>query len=353
MHHYNWHRSHESLHGDTPVDRVCQRADKTPLWAAVCEAYDPAKERIQVRHHAVEIALRALKKCLWTAQIKNAACCESWPGQNQGPQLFELPPGSARADAPGWSRRQTSHACRLIAHSVCRSMPLPRAENPQVQWRSRTAGAPPRNPWCSQPTSTAPQLYDLAAWISIALLISCAHPSAQAHTESQLFRFWESPQGVANFPPVGIRPCCLPSNLFGEDPPSRPSCRRRGVALSDFKSDQTQIAATLQHEAIATRVPSHSSSPCRDFPRGRMRGLADRPRARQARSVGSLFYQDEVGLRCCDQGVSAIDQPLSSGTSQRTGPVPAVAAFAEMPARHQPSDSPCASGAATVAAARV
>ena len=48
-HHYNWHRSHESLHGDTPVDRVCQRADKTPLWAAVCEAYDPAKERIQVR----------------------------------------------------------------------------------------------------------------------------------------------------------------------------------------------------------------------------------------------------------------------------------------------------------------
>ena len=51
----------ESLDGDIPVDRVCQRADKTPLWAAVCEAYDPAKERIQVRHHAVEIALRALK----------------------------------------------------------------------------------------------------------------------------------------------------------------------------------------------------------------------------------------------------------------------------------------------------
>jgi transposase InsO family protein len=61
VHHYNWHRSHESLHGDTPVDRVCQRADKTPLWVAVCEAYDPAKERIQVRHHAIDIALRALK----------------------------------------------------------------------------------------------------------------------------------------------------------------------------------------------------------------------------------------------------------------------------------------------------
>ena len=61
VHHYNWHRSHKSLHGDTPVDRVCQRADKTPLWVAVCEAYDPAKERIQVRHHAIDIALRALK----------------------------------------------------------------------------------------------------------------------------------------------------------------------------------------------------------------------------------------------------------------------------------------------------
>ena len=61
VHHYNWHRSHESLHGAAPIDRVCQLADKTPLWAAVCEAYDPAKEHIHVRHHAVEMALRALK----------------------------------------------------------------------------------------------------------------------------------------------------------------------------------------------------------------------------------------------------------------------------------------------------
>jgi len=61
VHHYNWHRSRESLHGDTPVDRVCERADKTPLRAAVCDAYHPTKERIQIRHHAVVIALRALK----------------------------------------------------------------------------------------------------------------------------------------------------------------------------------------------------------------------------------------------------------------------------------------------------
>ena len=61
VHHYNWHRSRKSLHGDTPVDRVCERADKTPLRAAVCDAYHPTKERIQIRHHAVVIALRALK----------------------------------------------------------------------------------------------------------------------------------------------------------------------------------------------------------------------------------------------------------------------------------------------------
>jgi hypothetical protein len=49
VHHYNWHRLDESLHGDTPIDQVCQRADKTPTWL------------LQIRHHAVEIALRALK----------------------------------------------------------------------------------------------------------------------------------------------------------------------------------------------------------------------------------------------------------------------------------------------------
>lgn len=61
VHHYNWHRSHESLHGDTPIDRVCQRADMTPLWAAVCDAYEPARERVQIRDYAVGLALRTLK----------------------------------------------------------------------------------------------------------------------------------------------------------------------------------------------------------------------------------------------------------------------------------------------------
>jgi transposase InsO family protein len=61
VHYYNWHRSHESLHGDTPIDRVCHRANKTPLWAAVGDAYDVTKERIQIRNQAVDTALRALK----------------------------------------------------------------------------------------------------------------------------------------------------------------------------------------------------------------------------------------------------------------------------------------------------
>jgi transposase InsO family protein len=61
VHHYNWHRQHESLNGSTPIDRVCERASKTPLQSEVCDAYDPAKERLQVWHHAVELALRALK----------------------------------------------------------------------------------------------------------------------------------------------------------------------------------------------------------------------------------------------------------------------------------------------------
>jgi len=61
VHHYNWHRSHEALHGLTPIDRVCALADKTPLWEAVSAAYEPDKERIRIRHYAVEMALQELK----------------------------------------------------------------------------------------------------------------------------------------------------------------------------------------------------------------------------------------------------------------------------------------------------
>jgi hypothetical protein len=64
VHHYNWHRSHEALNSSTPIDRVWERASKTPLRGEVSDAYDPAKGRIQVREHAIGIALRSLKRCL-------------------------------------------------------------------------------------------------------------------------------------------------------------------------------------------------------------------------------------------------------------------------------------------------
>jgi hypothetical protein len=61
VHHYNWYRPHEGLGGLCPIDRVCERAAKTPVWAEVADAYDATKELVQVREHAVEMALRKLK----------------------------------------------------------------------------------------------------------------------------------------------------------------------------------------------------------------------------------------------------------------------------------------------------
>jgi transposase InsO family protein len=63
VHHYNWERQHEALNGSTPIDRVCERAGKTPLHGEVANAYEPANERIQVRDHAVDMTLRSLKGC--------------------------------------------------------------------------------------------------------------------------------------------------------------------------------------------------------------------------------------------------------------------------------------------------
>ena len=63
-HEYNWHRGHESLGGSTPADRVCERLEQTPLRETVSDAYDPSKERMRVREHAVDAALRELKGCL-------------------------------------------------------------------------------------------------------------------------------------------------------------------------------------------------------------------------------------------------------------------------------------------------
>ncbi len=55
VHHYNWDRPHEALGGLCPIDRVCERIEKTPLWGDVDAAYDETKERIQVREYAVTL----------------------------------------------------------------------------------------------------------------------------------------------------------------------------------------------------------------------------------------------------------------------------------------------------------
>jgi hypothetical protein len=44
-----------------PIDQVCERASKTPVWAEVADAYDATQERLQDHEHAVEVALRQLK----------------------------------------------------------------------------------------------------------------------------------------------------------------------------------------------------------------------------------------------------------------------------------------------------
>jgi Protein of unknown function (DUF2721) len=48
--------------------------------AAACEAYDTAKQRIQIRHHAVEIALRTLSPCrsaIVLAALGGATTCRA------------------------------------------------------------------------------------------------------------------------------------------------------------------------------------------------------------------------------------------------------------------------------------
>jgi len=57
---YNWHRPHGSLHGKTPIDRICELLDRTPLSEATASAYDPKKERLRQPEYAVDVRLSKL-----------------------------------------------------------------------------------------------------------------------------------------------------------------------------------------------------------------------------------------------------------------------------------------------------
>ena len=61
QHHWNWHRPHRALHGLSPIDRICDRLDKTPLAEVVEVAYDPSRERIRVADYRLDNALAQLK----------------------------------------------------------------------------------------------------------------------------------------------------------------------------------------------------------------------------------------------------------------------------------------------------
>jgi len=64
QHYYNWHRTHGSLKGLTPMEKVCQLMDKTPLQEEVSESYVLENERIQNANYRKDLELRKLKPCL-------------------------------------------------------------------------------------------------------------------------------------------------------------------------------------------------------------------------------------------------------------------------------------------------
>lgn len=64
QHYYNWDRPHGSLNGKTPIDKLCELIDVTPVWEETTASYDAAKERIREQNYRADLALRKLKRCL-------------------------------------------------------------------------------------------------------------------------------------------------------------------------------------------------------------------------------------------------------------------------------------------------
>jgi transposase InsO family protein len=61
QHHWNWNRPHTGLGGDTPIDRVCDLLQKTPLREEAEEAFDASRERIRTADYRIDKALANLK----------------------------------------------------------------------------------------------------------------------------------------------------------------------------------------------------------------------------------------------------------------------------------------------------
>jgi transposase InsO family protein len=58
---YNWHRSHSSLSGKTPIEKYCELINQTPIWEDVENGYNPANERIKEQNYYVDSRLVMLK----------------------------------------------------------------------------------------------------------------------------------------------------------------------------------------------------------------------------------------------------------------------------------------------------
>lgn len=64
QHYYNWQRTHGSLKGLTPMEKVCELMDKTPLQEEVSDGYVGENERIQEPNYQIDLDMRRLKRSL-------------------------------------------------------------------------------------------------------------------------------------------------------------------------------------------------------------------------------------------------------------------------------------------------
>ncbi len=67
---YNWDRPHGSLNGQTPIEMLHTKSEKTPFWDDVEAKYDPGRERFQVAHYQTDLALRRHGQAQHQAGIK-------------------------------------------------------------------------------------------------------------------------------------------------------------------------------------------------------------------------------------------------------------------------------------------
>lgn len=61
QHYYNWQRTHGSLKGKTPMEKVWALMDETSLSEEVYKNNDQSKERIEEANYQTDLTLRRLK----------------------------------------------------------------------------------------------------------------------------------------------------------------------------------------------------------------------------------------------------------------------------------------------------